>query len=165
MKSIQTTAELSLADFLELPETKPTREYIDGQIYPKPIPKGKHSVIQTMLAPAINQVGILNRSVRAFTELRCTFGGRSLVPDISVFCWQRILLDESGEIENTFEVAPDWVVSTHFFPVRGLKQLTLPSWRTGLSACFNVFLPRKGIKTRSLLIWKGTRYNQAILSQ
>jgi Uma2 family endonuclease len=110
MTSIQTTAELSLADFLELPETKPTREYIDGQIYPKPMPKGKHSAIQTMLAPATNQVGIPNRSVRAFTELRCTFGGRSLVPDISVFCWQRIPLDESGEIENTFEVAPDWAI-------------------------------------------------------
>jgi Uma2 family endonuclease len=74
------------------------------------MPKGKHSAIQTFLASAINQVGIPKKSVRAFTELRCTFGGRSLVPDITVFSWQKIPLDTNGEIENTFEIAPDWTI-------------------------------------------------------
>ena len=34
----------------QLPETKPAQEYIDGKIYTKPMPKGKHSAIQTFLA-------------------------------------------------------------------------------------------------------------------
>jgi len=110
MTSIQSPPQLSLADFLKLPETKPASEYIDGQIYQKLMPKGKHSAIQTFLAPAINQVSIPQKIGRAFTELRCTFSGRSLIPDISVFSWRRIPLDANGEIENTFEIAPDWVI-------------------------------------------------------
>ena len=69
----KTQTQLSLEDFLQLPETKPPREYIDGQTYTKPMPKGKHSAIQTFLASAINQMGISQKIVRAFTELRCTF--------------------------------------------------------------------------------------------
>lgn len=107
---LQSPTQLSLADFLQLPETEPASEYIDGKIYQKPMPKGKHSAIQTFLAPAINQVAIPNKIARAFTELRCTFGGRSLVPDITVFSWERIPVDANGEIENTFEIAPDWTI-------------------------------------------------------
>ena len=36
--------------------------------------------------------------VIAFPELRCTFGGRSLVPDATVFFWERIPCDASGEL-------------------------------------------------------------------
>jgi len=108
--TLKSPTQLSLADFLQLPETEPASEYINGQIYQKPMPKGKHSAIQTFLAPAINQVAIPKKIARAFTELRCTFGGRSLVPDITVFSWKRIPVDENGEIENTFEIAPDWMI-------------------------------------------------------
>ncbi|MEQ9356856.1 MAG: Uma2 family endonuclease [Coleofasciculus chthonoplastes F3-SA18-01] len=107
---LPSSTQISLADFLQLPETEPASEYIDGQIYQKPMPKGKHSAIQTFLAPAINQVAIPKKIARAFTELRCTFGGRSLVPDITVFSWERIPVDGNGEIENTFEIAPDWTI-------------------------------------------------------
>ena len=110
MVSIQAPPKFSLTEFLQLPETKPANEYVEGQILQKLMPKGKHSSIQTFLAPAINQVGIPQKVARAFTELRCTFGGRSLVPDISVFVWQRIPVDANGEIENTFEIPPDWVI-------------------------------------------------------
>lgn len=108
--TLKSQTKLSLANFLQLPETEPAREYINGQIYQKPMPKGKHSAIQTFLAPAINQVAIPKKIARAFTELRCTFGGRSLVPDITVFSWERIPVDANGEIENTFEIAPDWTI-------------------------------------------------------
>jgi Uma2 family endonuclease len=37
--------KLTLKEFLDLPETKPASEYIDGQIIQKPIPKGKYSEI------------------------------------------------------------------------------------------------------------------------
>lgn len=110
MTSAQISNQLSLTEFLQLPETKPASEYIDGKIHQKPMPKGKHSAIQTFLAPAINQVAIPKKTARAFTELRCTFGGRSIVPDISVFTWSNIPLDDDGEIENTFSIAPNWTI-------------------------------------------------------
>lgn len=101
---------ISLIDFLKLPETKPASEYIDGNIYQKPMPKGKHSAVQTFLAPAINQIATPKKIARAFTELRCTFGGRSIVPDISVFNWELIPLDDNGEIQNEFTIPPNWTI-------------------------------------------------------
>lgn len=103
-------SHLSLNEFLKQPETQPASEYINGKIYQKPMPKGKHSRLQTQFSTQINQIGEPNRLACAFTELRCTFGGRSLVPDISVFTWSRIPLDNKGEIENIVELAPDWVI-------------------------------------------------------
>jgi Uma2 family endonuclease len=101
---------LTLDDFLQLPETKPASEYIDGQIIQKPMPQGKHSIIQTELAAAINVAMKSQRIARAFSELRCTFGGRSTVPDVSVFVWDRIPRDENGEVANVFQLAPDWTI-------------------------------------------------------
>ena len=43
---IQSPSKISLAEFLLLPETKPASEYIDGQIYQKEMPQGKHSTLQ-----------------------------------------------------------------------------------------------------------------------
>jgi Uma2 family endonuclease len=40
---------MTLAEFLLLPETKPASEFIDGHIIPKPMPQGKHSLIQGQL--------------------------------------------------------------------------------------------------------------------
>lgn len=101
---------LTLAEFLQLPETKPASEYIDGQIIQKPMPQGKHSAIQGELVPAINGVVKSKRIARAFPELRSTFGGRSTVPDIAVFLWSQIPRDENGEVANTFPTAPDWTI-------------------------------------------------------
>jgi Uma2 family endonuclease len=108
---VQTPSKiLTLAEFLQLPETKPAHEYIDGQIIQKPMPQGKHSAIQGELVPAINGVVKSKRVARAFPELRSTFGGRSTVPDVAVFLWNRIPRDENGEIANTFPAAPDWTI-------------------------------------------------------
>jgi Uma2 family endonuclease len=72
---------LTLEAFLALPETKPGSEFIDGL-----------------------KIG------RAFSELRCTFGGRSVIPDVSVFVWDRIVRDPSGEVANVFGITPDWTI-------------------------------------------------------
>lgn len=101
---------ITLEEFLKLPETKPASEYIDGKIIQKPMPQGKHSTIQTELSTAINAVMKPRRIARAFSELRCTFCGRSTVPDVSVFAWGRIPRDENGEIGNVFQLAPDWTI-------------------------------------------------------
>ena len=106
----QTPTQLTLEEFLAQPETEPASEYINGRIYQKPMPQGKHSKLQTSLVSTINQIGEPPQLAYGLTELRCTFGGRSIVPDISVFEWQRIPLNEKGEIENRFETYPDWVI-------------------------------------------------------
>jgi Uma2 family endonuclease len=104
------TKPLTLEMFLELPETKPASEFIDGQIIQKPMPQGKHSAVQGDFVPAINQILRPSRIARAFPELRCTFGGRSLVPDAVVFTWERIQRDQDGKVANQFLLAPDWTV-------------------------------------------------------
>ncbi len=108
---VQTPAKLlTLEEFLTLPETEPASEYIDGYIIQKPMPQGEHSVIQTELAPAINLVVKPKQIARAFSELRCTFGKRSIIPDISVFLWGRIPRKENGGVANVFSTAPDWTI-------------------------------------------------------
>jgi Uma2 family endonuclease len=101
---------LTLEEFLELPETEPASEYVDGQIIQKPMPQGEHSTIQCELIIAINAVVKPQKVARAFPELRCTFGGRSIVPDVAVFTWERIPRKENGGVANVFQVAPDWII-------------------------------------------------------
>ncbi len=108
---IQTPAKsLTLEEFLNLPETEPASEYINGQIIQKPMPQGKHSSIQTEMATTVNAKLKSQQIARAFSELRCTFGERSTIPDVSVFTWARISRDRNGEIANIFQVAPDWTI-------------------------------------------------------
>jgi Uma2 family endonuclease len=108
---IQTLSKpITLEEFLKLPETKPANEYIDGQIIQKPMPQGKHSAIQTEFSTTVNVILKPRRLARAFSELRCTFGGRSIIPDVSVFTWGVIPRDENGQVANTFPIAPDWTI-------------------------------------------------------
>ncbi len=101
---------LTLEAFLAMPETKPASEFIDGEIVQKPMPQGKHSAVQSEFVPIVNSQLKPAKVARAFSELRCTFGGRSIVPDVSVWLWDRIATDESGDIDNVFSIAPDWTI-------------------------------------------------------
>jgi Uma2 family endonuclease len=100
---------LRLEEFLTRPETKPASEYIDGKIIKKPMSQGEHSTIQTELSTKINVVLKPRHIGRAFSELRCTFGGRSIVPDVAVFVRERIPRKANGGI-NAFELAPDGTI-------------------------------------------------------
>ena len=123
----QTPTQLTLEEFLAQPETEPASEYINGKIYQKPMPQGEHSTLQTRLVAAINQVSIPEKIAHAYTELRCTFSGSAIVPDISVFEWQRIPRRPNGRIANKFEVPPDWVIeilSPEQSPSRVINKIT-----------------------------------------
>lgn len=106
----QIKPKISLEEFLELPETKPASEYFNGEIEQKPMPQGEHSIIQIRLGTIINELVLPRKLAHAFTELRCTFGRRSIVPDIAVYTWNRIPKTEKGRIANRFEVHPDWII-------------------------------------------------------
>jgi Uma2 family endonuclease len=101
------TRQLTLAEFLALPDTKPASEYIDGEIIQKPMPQGQHSVIQGELLIELTLAWRGKGIAQAFPELRCTFGGRAIVPDIAVFEAANIPYDE---IENVFSIPPDWTI-------------------------------------------------------
>ncbi|MEM6501125.1 MAG: Uma2 family endonuclease [Cyanobacteria bacterium P01_C01_bin.89] len=117
---------LTLAEFLEQPETKPASEFIRGKIQQKPMPKGKHSYLQLGLAGIINAALRKARIARPGPELRCTFGGRSIVPDIAVFEWDNIPRDQDGSVADAFDRAPDWtieIMSPDQSPLRSTRNI------------------------------------------
>jgi len=97
---------LTLEEFLDLPETTPASEYLDGAMIQKPMPQGKHSLLQRELSFAITLALKPKQTAQAFPELRCTYpsgshpadvcGGRSIVPDIAVFLTPQIPRDPNG---------------------------------------------------------------------
>lgn len=101
---------ITLEEFLQRPETKPASEYIDEQISQKPMPQGEHSLLQVELCEAINRIAKPAKIALAFPELRCSFGGAAIVPDVTVFRWERIPREPSGRIANRFEIHPDWAI-------------------------------------------------------
>ncbi|MCL1491905.1 MAG: Uma2 family endonuclease [Pseudanabaena sp. Salubria-1] len=101
---------LTLDAFLQLPETEPASEYINNRITQKIMPKGKHSFLQYEICNVVNQLTKAKKIAYAFPELRCTFDGRSIVPDIAVFEWQNIPFLADGEIPDNFNIAPDWII-------------------------------------------------------
>ncbi|NJM99553.1 MAG: Uma2 family endonuclease [Phormidesmis sp. RL_2_1] len=108
---VQTPARpMTLEAFLALPETEPPSDFIDGQIIQKPMPQGKHSTLQLEFSNVVNAVVRPNKIARAFPELRCICGENALVPDISVFTWEHLAIDDDGEIANVFSTPPDWMI-------------------------------------------------------
>ena len=91
---------ITLEEFLKLPyiEDSPAWEYSDGVAIQKPMPKFRHSIIQKRLLRVVDDN---SDDYTALPELRCTFAGRSIVPDVAVVAWNRIQLNEIGEpIDN-----------------------------------------------------------------
>lgn len=103
-----TTQPITLEEFLKIPETKPASEYIEGEIIQKPMPKTRHSRLQERLIRAINVVEE-SKLAYAFPELRCTFGGRSIVPDVAILLWEQIEFDD-GEPVDDVQIAPTWTI-------------------------------------------------------
>ena len=101
---------MTLAEFLALPEEEPALEFADGEITRKVSPKGQHSRLQVSLVQRFNQFAEPRRLALAFSELRATFAGASPVPDVAVYRWERIPVDEQGEIVNDFHEPPDLAI-------------------------------------------------------
>jgi Uma2 family endonuclease len=102
--------QITLAEFLVLPDTKPASEYIDGEIIQKPMPQKQHSVIQKKLLFAIDPILSDAGIGQAFPELRCTFGGRAVVPDVVIFEEANISYDENEDATNVVSIPPDWTI-------------------------------------------------------
>jgi len=101
--------QITIAEFLTLPniDESPAWEYIEGISSQKPMPKTRHSMLQKRLLIEIDRH---SERFTALPELRCTFGGRSIVPDVAVVAWDRIKTNAIGEPEDNFMEAPDWSI-------------------------------------------------------
>lgn len=108
--TITAVRPITIDEFLQLPETKPASEFIDGKITQKTMPQGEHSLLQGTLCQNICKIAQPKQIALAFPELRCVFGGLAIVPDIAVFRWERIPRLPSGRIANRFEIHPDWAI-------------------------------------------------------
>lgn len=102
-----TDRSLTLDEFLKRPETKPAREYVEGKVFVKASPKMRHSRLTGAWVEKLNSLATPSRAGMAFPELRCTFGGRSIVPDVAYIRWDRIPQEPSGEVADDFLGAPD----------------------------------------------------------
>ena len=98
---------LTLEEFLALPEEKPAVEYIDGEVIQKVSPRIRHSRLQLVGSALFTGYGYPRRLADAFPELRVTFAGRSSVPDVAVFVWDRIPSDEHGDLPDDVTIPPD----------------------------------------------------------
>ena len=101
---------LTLEEFLKLLETKPASEYINGEVVQKPMPKARHSRLQAKFTTKINHITEEKQIAYAFPELRCTFEGRSIVPDVAILRWNKIELHQEEEPLDNVVVAPDWTI-------------------------------------------------------
>jgi len=122
------TNNLSIKEFLALPETKPASEYIDGQIYQKPMPQFQHSTFQAEIVTAINLISKPQKIAFAFPELRCNFGDVSIVPDIAVMRWANIPFLPNKRVANEAPIAPDWIIeilSPEQSPLRVMNKISL----------------------------------------
>jgi Uma2 family endonuclease len=145
----------TLDRFLSQPETKPASEYIDGLIYQKPVPQGQHSRLQLKFCNTVNAAVTEDKQIAlALPELRCTFGNRSIVPDVAAFRWERLPINTEGEIENVFSIYPDWVIeilSPEQAPMRVISNI-LHCLKHGTEMGWLLFP-----KERSLLIFQRDR--------
>ena len=101
---------ITLDAFLQLPhiEDSPAWEFRNGDISQKPMGGSQHSLLQKKLVAAIDAI---ESQFEAFPELRCTFGGRSIVPDIAVVASHKIPTNEDGDISSGgLTIAPDWTI-------------------------------------------------------
>jgi Uma2 family endonuclease len=103
------TQILTIESFLQLSyiEESPAWEYVGGVATQKQTPKIRHSILQKRLLAVIDSH---SAAYTCLPELRCTFGGRSIVPDIAAIAWNRIKVNVNGEPEDNFLEAPDWSI-------------------------------------------------------
>ena len=105
-----TAKTMTLEEFLEMPEEEPALEYEFGRVVQKVLPQGKHSVLQAELTMLIDRWARPRKLARAFPELRTTYPGRSYVPDVAVYRWDRIPRDPDGRVADDFFDPPDLAI-------------------------------------------------------
>ncbi len=105
----QVSERLSLEEFLRMPgiDEAPYLEYIDGRVVSKVSPQMKHGSLTRYFLDQLNQFAEPPGSGEAFPEIRCTFAGRSIVPDVIFLLEEHIAIEEDGSPVDTVRIPPD----------------------------------------------------------
>ncbi len=105
----RTRSSMTLEEFLRWPriDEKPCLEFHDGRVEVKVSPQREHSLVEMRLTEALNRFSEPSVLGAAFPELRCTFGGRSIVPDIVFQLDANIPCEDRGEVLNESLLPPD----------------------------------------------------------
>jgi Uma2 family endonuclease len=114
---------LTLEQFLRLPEAKPALEYVDGKVVQKVSPKTTHSVLQMNFIARPLDFARPRKLGLPYPELRCTFGKRSLVPDIAFFARGHIPKDKYGKRVEDVYLPPDLAIEI-ISPGQTIKNLS-----------------------------------------
>lgn len=91
-----TEQRMRLDEFLNLPEEKPALELIDGVVRQKVSPDFLHGMVQTITAMMVNDFAMPRQLAVAVSEVRTTAPENSRVPDIGVYRWDRVPVDDEG---------------------------------------------------------------------
>ena len=105
-----TPERMTLAEFLKLPEVKPARELRNGVVQQRGYNTGPGSAIMTWLAIQIHQFAEPRELAEAFISTRLILGDDSYVPNVVVYLWDRVPIDETGKYACYPRVAPDLAV-------------------------------------------------------
>jgi Uma2 family endonuclease len=100
---------MTLEEFLRMPEIDehPYLEYIDGRIEARVSPQKKHGRLEKRFINHLDGYSEPRELGEAFPELRCTFAGRSIIPDVAFLLDEHIETDENGEILDPTLRPPD----------------------------------------------------------
>ena len=98
----------TLEEFLRLPDLKPALEYEDGRVTRKEWPGLWHSALQTAMLALLTRAG--GRAIHVLPEVRVTFAGSSLVPDVAAYFRERVARDADGLIADDLVTPPDIAV-------------------------------------------------------
>jgi Uma2 family endonuclease len=100
---------LTLEEFLRMPgiDERPYKEFIDGRVETKMSPQKKHGRLQKRLINHVDAYSEPRELGESFPELRCTFAGRSIIPDVVFLLDEHIETDEAGEILDPTPHPPD----------------------------------------------------------
>ena len=85
----------------------PYLEYIDGRIEAKVSPQKKHGRLEKRLMTHVDAYAEPRQLGETFPELRCTFAGRSIIPDVVFLLDEHIETDERGEVLDPTLRPPD----------------------------------------------------------
>lgn len=104
-----TRPALSLEEFLRLPDIDeaPYVEYIDGRAEAKAMPTPKHTLIELGFTRRLGGYADPEGLGLALPEVRHTFAGRSILPDVSFLLAENVVLDPDGTPADKVLIAPD----------------------------------------------------------
>jgi Uma2 family endonuclease len=100
---------MTLEEFLRMPgiDERPYKEFIDGRVETKMSPQKKHGLLKKRLINDLDDHSEPRDLGQSFPELRCTFAGRSIIPDVAFLLDEHIEVDEDGEVLDPTPRPPD----------------------------------------------------------